>query len=128
MVQTEDRRRRSSVARTNESLWQRIVRDAKKKNPKWSARLAQQCVNEYKRQGGGYVGSQRSTSLNKWTREDWGYAGKKDKSRYLPKVVRDSLSPSLRQRENRAKGSRKGRNVPYSAQLNKKMRQFNIFS
>ena len=36
--------------------------------------------------------SQRS--LKKWTGQKWGYTGKKGKSRYLPKAVRDSLTPA----------------------------------
>ena len=37
----------------------------------WSARKAQMAVEEYKREGGGYVGSKsESNSLVKWTEED----------------------------------------------------------
>jgi len=29
-----------------------------------------------------------------WGNEDWGYTGKKKKSRFLPKVARESLTPA----------------------------------
>lgn len=42
-------------------------------------------------------------SLKKWTRQKWGYTGKKGKSRYLPKAVRDSLTPAQKAAGSRAK-------------------------
>ena len=55
------------------------------------------------------------TSLKKWTKQDWDYVSKKDKKkpkskrgRYLPKSVRESLTPAQKAAENRKK--RKARN------------------
>lgn len=45
--------------------------------------------------------SQRS--LKKWGKQKWGYVGKKGKSRYLPKKVRDSLTPAQKAAGSRAK-------------------------
>jgi len=45
--------------------------------------------------------SQRS--LKKWGKQKWGYVGKKGKSRYLPKSVRDSLTPAQKAAGSRAK-------------------------
>jgi hypothetical protein len=49
-------------------------------------------------------------SLKKWTSQKWDYISKKDKSkpkskrgRYLPKSVRDSLTPAQKAYENRKK-------------------------
>ena len=42
-------------------------------------------------------------SLKKWTGQKWDYTGKKGKSRYLPKAVRDSLSPAQKAAGSRAK-------------------------
>lgn len=99
-------------------------------NGKWSARCAQLCVSEYKRRGGGYIGKKPTAQQNdlvKWTQQDWGYAGTPKKSRYLPKKVRDVLPQDLKKKENKKKGNRLGENVPYSQQLNKLMKQKNIY-
>ena len=42
-------------------------------------------------------------SLRKWTGQKWDYTGKKKKSRYLPKAVRDSLTPAQKAAGSRAK-------------------------
>lgn len=71
----------------------------------FSARAMQLATRMYKARGGGYVGAKRpaSNSLARWTREDWGYAGRPGESRYLPKAVREQLTPSERRRTNLAK-------------------------
>jgi|TARA_B100001939_G_scaffold337765_1_gene342529 hypothetical protein len=68
--------------------------------------------------------SQRS--LKKWTDEDWGYVTKKDekkpkskRGRYLPKRVRDSLTPSQKAATNRKK--RKAGGVGSRAKYSKKI-------
>ena len=71
-------------------------------------------------------------SLKKWTAQKWDYISKKDKKkpkskrgRYLPKSVRDSLTPSQRAYENRKKraASKTGKQrASYSKSVRRKMR------
>lgn len=116
------------VVRTDPALWERVKKElTEKAGGKWSARVAQQAVQEYKKRGGGYKGAKpKDNSLVKWTSESWGYAGKEGKSRYLPKKVREALTPALRAKENRLKGSKLGQNVAYSAELVKLMKEKGI--
>jgi len=119
-----------TVVRTKPELWESIKKEmmATTCKGKWSARCAQLCVLEYKKRGGGYIGQKEyNNSLAKWTRQDWGYSGKPKKSRYLPKKVRDALPPDLKQKQNKKKGSRLGENVPYSPELNRLMKTFDIY-
>jgi hypothetical protein len=110
-------------------LWER-VKQIVKKSPKggktgtWSARKAQMAVALYKKKGGGYKGAKKScNSLVKWTREDWGYITPNHKKygRYLPRKVREQLSPRERQIENRKKSLKHGVRVPYSKSVSKKV-------
>ena len=74
--------------------------------------------------------SQRS--LKKWTSQKWDYVSKGDKKkpkskrgRYLPKSVRDSLTPAQKAYENRKKraATKKGKQrAKYSRKVRKKMR------
>ena len=74
--------------------------------------------------------SQRS--LKKWTSQKWDYVSKGDKKkpkskrgRYLPKSVRESLTPAQKAYENRKKraASKKGKQrASYSRSVRKKMR------
>jgi len=132
------RSRTNGIAKkTKPELWERIKRkwiaSSKAGAPgKISARKMQLAVQEYKRRGGGYSGaraSRRKTSMHKWTREEWGYVSKSRRrhyGRYLPKVVRSSLSPSEKKRTNRRKGSRRGQWVPYEPSIVKKMHKYGI--
>ena len=71
-------------------------------------------------------------SLKKWTAQKWDYISKKDKSkpkskrgRYLPKSVRDSLTPSQKAYENRKKrrATKAGKQrASYSKKVRRKMR------
>lgn len=123
----------SAARRTDEALWERIktkwMRGAKGGPAgKWNARKAQLAVLEYKDKGGGYLGAKRAdNSLKKWTDEDWGYIDGKDGNRYLPKKVRDSLTPQEKRRENRRKKGREGEWVPYSDSVASKMRKAGVF-
>jgi len=82
----------------------------------------------YKSRGGGYIGPKsKCNSLSKWSREDWGYVGKKGSSRYLPRKVRQSLTPAEKREENRRKGSKRGRWIPYSKSVAAKMRKMKIY-
>lgn len=127
----------STIAiKSNPKLWEevkkKVLRGNKGGSPgKWSARKAQISVAEYKRLGGGYKGKKSpSNSLTKWSREKWDYvspSGRKTKTgRYLPEKVRKILSPSEKKRENRLKGSRRGKWVSYSPSVVKKMRSAGV--
>ena len=126
----------STVQRTKPELWEQVkkkVLKGSKGGPanKWSARKAQISVAEYKTKGGGYKGKKSPTnSLVKWSREKWDYissSGRKSKTgRYLPEKVRKMLSPSEKKKENKLKGSRKGKWVSYSPSVLKKMRSAGI--
>ena len=71
-------------------------------------------------------------SLKKWTKQKWDYISKSDKKkpkskrgRYLPKSVRDSLTPSQKAYENRKKrrATKAGKQrASYSRSVRKKMR------
>lgn len=123
----------SRVIRSKPKLWESVknkwIRGSKAGAPgKISARKMQLAVQEYKRRGGGYRGgSKNNNSLTKWTREKWGYAGKPRKSRYLPERVRKSLTSREKRIENKRKGSRLGKWIPYSASVKRKMRKMKIY-
>ncbi len=71
-------------------------------------------------------------SLKKWTAQKWDYVSKSDKKkpkskrgRYLPKSVRDSLTPSQKAYENRKKrrATKAGKQrASYSKKVRRKMR------
>lgn len=93
----------STAKRDDPALWDRVkarvtAGDKGGHAGEWSARKAQLAVAEYKKLGGGYVGGKRSdNSLHQWTEEDWGTRSGKESGetgeRYLPRKVRDALSP-----------------------------------
>ncbi len=120
--------------KSNPRLWEKIKNRVKRGSKgglpgKWSARKAQLSVKLYKMYGGKYKGSKSSSnSLTKWTKEDWGYINsKKNKGRYLPKIVRSHLSARERLIENKRKGSKRGKWISYSKSVNKKMKKYNIY-
>lgn len=90
-------------------LWNRIKNKIQRgsiggKADTWNARKAQLAVKEYKKAGGKYPKKKDpNNSLAKWTREDWGYIDGKPGNRYLPKSVRDKLSPAEKKEENKRK-------------------------
>ena len=71
-------------------------------------------------------------SLKKWTKQKWDYVSKGDKKkpkskrgRYLPKSVRDSLTPAQKAYENRKKrkATKAGKQrAKYSKKVRRKMR------
>ena len=71
-------------------------------------------------------------SLKKWGQQDWGYVSKGDKKkpkskrgRYLPKSVRQSLTPAQKAAENRKKrkANKSGRvSAKYSKNVARKVR------
>ena len=121
----------SEVKRTKPELWERIKNKWLNGNKagiagKWNARKAQLATIEYKQKGGGYIGPKKNNSLTKWTNEEWGYI-KGSSGRYLPKSVRDKLTERQKAKENRIKGNKKGRNIPYTRETKKLMKQEDIF-
>ncbi len=95
---------------------------------KWNARKAMLAVAEYKRRGGKYVGRRsRRNHLRKWQREDWGYVDGDPNGRYLPAAVRARLTAREKAAEKRKKSGKKGKWVPYSDSVAKKMRKAKIF-
>jgi len=124
-----------SAIRNNERLWSKIKKQLLDANDgKWNARMAQRAVKIYKQKGGTYVegikgikGVKReNTSLNKWTKEDWDYIDKPG-GRYLPKKVRDSLTPQERKLENAKKKGKLGKKIGYSDSVKRKMQRARIF-
>lgn len=111
----------TSATRTNQALWERIVKKVKLgtkggKANQWSARKAQLAVALYKEQGGGYRGAKSSdNSLVKWTKQNWttksGKPSKVTGERYLPKKAIESLTPSEYAQTTKAKrlGTKKGK-------------------
>ena len=117
----------------------------------WSARKAQMLAKSYKAKGGGYKelggfietmanGGMASSqkSLKNWTDADWDYISKGDekkpksqRGRYLPKSVRQSLTPSQKASENKKKrsASSKGKvKAKYSKDVAKKVTAASKFS
>ncbi len=133
---------KSEVSRTKPALWEKVKKQVlrgSKGGPsgKWSARKAQLSVKLYKSRGGSYKGKKSSrNSLTKWSREDWGYIGSRGKSgsrktkygRYLPKKVRESLSAKEKRSENRKKGYKSGKWVPYGKKVLSLMRKYRVTS
>lgn len=98
--------------RTRPALWEACKEAAVgRMGGRFSARAMQLAVQLYKRAGGGYRTPKppaRANALRRWTAEDWGYAGRAGASRYLPRAVREKLTPSERRRTNRAKRAATG--------------------
>jgi hypothetical protein len=117
--------------KSNPRLWEKIknrIKRGSKGGPpgKWSARKAQLSVKLYKQSGGKYKGSKSSSnSLTKWSKEEWGYI--KGSNRYLPKIVRSHLSSKEQSIENKRKGSKRGKWIPYSKSVNEKMKKYHIY-
>ena len=122
--------------KSNPKLWEEIknrIKRASKGGPPnvWSARKAQLSVAEYKKRGGKYKGSKSKTnSLTKWSKEKWDYINptsrKTKKGRYLPEVIRKSLTKKEKQIENKRKGSKRGKWVSYSKSVSKKFKKYKI--
>ena len=114
--------------------WARAKARAKAKmGGKHSARAMQLAVKYYKDAGGTYSGKKKSgNKLKKWSDQKWDYVSKGDKKkpkskrgRYLPKSVRESLSPSEKASTNRKKrvaNARSRRKAKYSKSIARKVR------
>jgi len=128
---------RKIAIKLNPRLWESLKKKIKagsKGGPKgkWSGRKSQLLVAQYKSRGGKFKGKKsRDNSLSKWSREKWDYvskSGRKSKrGRYLPEKVRKSLTPAEKRRENRKKGSKRGKKVSYSKSVHKKMKKYKIY-
>lgn len=117
--------------RTKPKMYERIqkqVKAGKKGGPagKWSARKAQLAINKYKSQGGGFCGpkTKAQKSMSKWTDEKWGRINPDNKtSRYLPKSVREKLTPAQKRAASRAKGKAGlGKSATYTKPVARLMR------
>ena len=114
--------------------WARAKARAKAKmGGKHSARAMQLAVKYYKDAGGRYSGKKSSSNkLKKWGDQKWDYVSKGDKKkpkskrgRYLPKSVRESLSPAEKASTNRKKrvaNARSRRKAKYSKSIARKVR------
>jgi hypothetical protein len=128
------RKKRNTAERSDPALWDRVKKKvirSPKGGPKgkWSARKAQLAVALYKKSGGKYIGKKsKKNSLVKWTKEKWGYIDEKRSDekygRYLPLRVRQHLTPAEKRTENRRKGTRQGKHIPYSKSVLKKFRKY----
>ena len=97
--------------KTDPELWEKVKAEVtageKGGRPgQWSARKAQMAVQEYKKEGGGYIGPKsEDNSLVKWTEEEWGTkSGEKSTEtgeRYLPRDARKALSPPNTRKQQR---------------------------
>jgi hypothetical protein len=125
--------KKTRAVRTDPALWERVRAKWLKSDKggtagKWNARKAMLAVQDYKRQGGGYVGKKSPTnSLKKWEREDWGYVDGDRTGRYLPAKVRAMLTPAEKKRENALKRGKPGVWVPYSDSVNEKMHKAGVY-
>ena len=114
--------------------WARAKARAKAKmGGKHSARAMQLAVKYCKDAGGRYSGKKSSSNkLKKWGDQKWDYVSKGDKKkpkskrgRYLPKSVRESLSPAEKASTNRKKrvaNARSRRKAKYSKSIARKVR------
>jgi hypothetical protein len=124
--------------KSNPKLWARLKTNVQKSDKggpkgKWSARKSQILVKKYVSHGGKFKGSRsKCNSMHKWTREKWDYVSpssrKTKKGRYLPEVIRKTLTSREKRSENRRKASQRGKWSPYSRSVAKKFKKYNIGS
>ena len=125
---------KGTAKKKDPAKWARAKARAKAKmGGKHSVRAMQLAVKYYKDAGGTYSGKKSSgNKLKKWGDQKWDYVSKGDKKkpkskrgRYLPKSVRDSLSPSEKASTNRKKrvaNARSRRKATYSKSIARKVR------
>jgi hypothetical protein len=98
------------TGRLNPKLWEKAKQMALEKFGKHSARMIQYAGRIYRELGGKYTEDLKPNqlSLKKWTKEDWN----RDilEGRYLPKYIREQLTPDeyLRTSIEKIKGTLKG--------------------
>jgi hypothetical protein len=104
----------ATAEKTDPDLWERVKHEITEGDKGgrpgvWSARKAQMAVNEYKKQGGGFVGAKPDADnhLKQWEKEDWGTKSGGESletgERYLPKRARETLSDEEYARTTQAK-------------------------
>jgi hypothetical protein len=111
----------ATAEKTDPDLWERVKHEITESDKGgrpgvWSARKAQMAVNEYKKQGGGFVGAKPDADnhLKQWEKEEWGTKSGGESletgERYLPKRARETLSDEEYARTTQAKreGLKKG--------------------
>ena len=125
---------KGTAKKKDPAKWAKAKARAKAKmGGKHSARAMQLAVKYYKDAGGTYSGKKKSgNKLKKWSDQKWDYVSKGDKKkpkskrgRYLPKSVRESLSPSEKASTNRKKrvaNARSRRKATYSKSIARKVR------
>ncbi|MBV9078770.1 MAG: hypothetical protein JO048_14985 [Methylobacteriaceae bacterium] len=117
----------SAVAKkTDPKLWEKVKTEVTKSDKggrpgQWSARKAQLATQEYKHEGGGYLGPKAADNhLQHWQEEEWGTkSGKKSLEtgeRYLPKKAREHLSDAEYKRTTAKKRADTRRGKQFSAQ------------
>jgi len=127
--------------RTHPRVWNRIRKEwlegGKAGAPgTWNARKAQLAAKQYKKHceekfgDSGYKSPKgrnhhKTNSLALWTDQDWGYVSTPG-GRYLPKKVRDALTPAERKKEDKLKRGKLGQHVPYTDSVTQKMRRMKI--
>ena len=123
-----------TAKRSDPQLWEAVKAMVMLQGGPWSARKAQQAVLAYKKAGGTYVGPKRAdNSLSKWTAEEWDYvapAARDKRGRFLPKKVRERLTPAQQRATNRRKRAATARGevrAPYSSGINALMRSAGIY-
>jgi hypothetical protein len=131
-----DRRAREKY--TDPELRARLKRNLKRSSKggrpgQWSARKSQLLVQEYERQGGGYLGGKDAAarSLERWTAQDWQTQtssrrarGPSGMARYLPREAWRRLSPQQRREAEATKrrAEREGKaRVPWPAAVKRVM-------
>ncbi len=112
--------------RTDPKLWEKVKEEVTEGDKggepgQWSARKAQLAVNEYKHEGGGYVGERDPHNhLKEWADEDWGTKSGKPSGetheRYLPKAAREHLSKEEYDRSTAKKRDDTKKGKQFSAQ------------
>ena len=112
--------------KTDPKLWDKVKTDVTEGDKggrpgQWSARKAQLATQEYKKEGGGYEGTQTPDNhLAQWTRKEWGTKSGaesgKTGERYLPKKARAHISDSDYKRTTDKKRSDTAKSRQFSAQ------------
>jgi hypothetical protein len=114
----------NKTGRLHPDLWKKAEKIAYEKfDNKHSARMRQYQGRVYRKLGGGYTKELKPNqkSLKKWTAEDWG----RDipKGRYLPKRIREALSPKDYMRTSIAKMKGKTQYVKQPGDIVMKIRK-----
>lgn len=102
----------------NKKLWEASKKEAVERysdDGLWNARVAQQAVRIYKKNGGTYTGPKTMNDLSTWTDQKWTYHpfDADNSGRYLPVYVWKKLTPKQVRLTNKNKRRAKVKRVPY---------------